>query len=88
MESRTEIRNRLKHTIEANRISRLSQPAQDEILKDRKQKQKDGNRNASTLIGIIEERREMSENARVNRTFAEYGGGADNGGGGSGHDSG
>ena len=86
------LKNRLKYTIEANRISRLSQPSQDEILKDLKERHKkavgNNKENLSTLIGIIEERQEMAENARVNRTFAEYGGGAENGGCGSGNDSG
>jgi len=86
------LKNRLKYTIEANRISRLSQSSQDEMLKDLKERHKKavGNNkgNLSTIIGIIEERREMAENARVNRTFAEYGGGAENGGCGSGNDSG
>ena len=86
------LKNRLKYTIEANRISRLSQSSQDEMLKDIKERHKkavgSNKENLSTLIGIIEERREMAENARVNRTFAEYGGGAENGGCGSGNDSG
>ena len=86
------LKNRLKYTIESNRISRLSQSSQDEMLKDLKERHKkavgNNKENLSTLIGIIEERQEMAENARVNKTFAEYGGGAENGGCGSGNDSG
>ena len=86
------LKNRLKYTIEANRISRLSQPAQDELLNDLKERHKkavgNNKENLSILIGIIEERQEMAENARINRTFAEYGGSVENGGCGSGNDSG
>ena len=86
------LKNRLKYTIEANRISRLSQPSQDELLKDLKVRHKkavgNNKENLSILIGIIEERQEMAENARINRTFAEYGGSVENGGCGSGNDSG
>ena len=83
------LKNRLKYTIEANRISRLSQPSQDELLKDLKERHKkavgNNKENLSILIGIIEERQEMAENARINRTFAEYGGSVENGGCGSGN---
>jgi cytochrome c553 len=34
------LKNRLKYTIEANRISRLSQSSQDEMLKDLKERHK------------------------------------------------
>ena len=86
------LKNRLKYTIEANRISRLSQSSQDELLKELKERHKkavgNNKENLSILIGIIEERQEMAENARINRTFAEYGGSVENGGCGSGNDSG
>ena len=92
MKKNSVLKDRLKYVIEANRISRLSETAQDEIIRELKAnistaKGKDLER-LNLLLGIILEKREQSEIARSNRTFAEYGGSAENGGGGSGNDSG
>lgn len=92
MKKNSVLKDRLKYMIEANRISRMSETAQDEIIKDLKlnittAKGKYLER-LNLLLGIILEKRDQSENAKSNRTFAEYGSIAENGGGGSGNDSG
>ena len=92
MKKNSVLKDRLKYMIEANRISRMSETAQDEIIKDLKSNITTAKgkylERLNLLLGIILEKREQSEDARANRTFAEYGGSAENGGGGSGNDSG
>ena len=91
-EEHKKLRDRLKCKLEANKISRLPLDKQDRVLKDlKKTAEKATGYNKErlhTIIGIIEEKQESADIARSNRTFAEYGGGAENGGGGSGTDSG
>jgi hypothetical protein len=92
MKKNSILKDRLKYVIEANRISRMSDVAQDEIIKELKESISKAKGNhlerLNMLLGIIMEKREIAENARNNRTYAEYGGSAENGGGGSGNDSG
>lgn len=90
---KTALRERLRATIEANKISRLPYDLREERLntlkrelkrtKDPRKKEK-----LRTLISVINEKNEAEEEAMYNQTYAEYGGGYENGGGGSGTDNG
>ena len=85
-------RLRLRATIEANRLARLSREVQDEKLTkfklDMKKAKGDRKEWLNILITIITERQEQIELAEANRTIADYNDGCINGGGGSGTDSG
>ena len=86
-------RQRLKATIEANRISRLSQKAQDDLFKELKEKKKTATganlERISILIDVISDKQEQADEARINQTYAEYTDGNGYGSGaGSGNDSG
>jgi hypothetical protein len=92
LEERKLLKDKLNCKIKANKISRLPIKKQEDVLKDLKktaEKEKGYNKEKlNTIINIIEEKQEIADNARINRTFADYGGGFENGGGGSGTDSG
>ena len=88
----SKLRKTLKATIEANRISRLSKKPQKDIFENLSQKRKVATGiekdRLDTLIGIITEKQEKAKEAYENQTYAEYGDGFINGGGGDGRDNG
>jgi len=69
-------RQRLKATIEANRISRLSQKAQDDLFKELKERKKTATganlERISILIDVLSDKQEQADEARANQSFAEY----------------
>lgn len=71
-----EKRDNLRAILEAKRISRLSERAQDtklEELKKLKKETKGSKRgNISTMVNVITKKQEESWEAECNRTYAQY----------------
>lgn len=92
LSEKDKIRIRLKAKIEANRISRLKREDQDQILKEYKEKKKKATgiekERLKVFIEVIKDKQRQNDEAYDNMSYAEYGGGFENGGGGSGCDAG
>lgn len=88
MTDKEKLRQKLRATIEANRISRLKIDVQDEILqsyKDRRRKAKGAERERlDILVDVIEEKQRQADEAAANMTYADYGGVSCDAGGGCG----
>lgn len=92
MDDKSKLKEKLKCTIEANKISRLNRKVQDDILKNYEGKYKKSKginkEKLFIMINIIKKKQEIADSAYINQNWVECSNGSIGGGFGSGNDSG